>query len=351
MAAACSVPQITPSDFALALFANKSPTPAFPIAASLDLTSACNLRCLHCFLRYENVNVQNRSTAEVLDLMLKLRDLGVLFLVLTGGEPLSRPDFPEIYRHAKRCGFFVMLFSNGTLMTESIMDLLAELPPRRIELTAYGHTEQTYEAVTGIPGSFRRFRAAVDGLLRRKLVVRLKSMVLRTNVHEWEAIRDWATELGCEFQYDAIVHPCINGDRRPLAERLTPDQIAQFRHQDRDRSEDPGPVPPGGRKFLFGCGAGLLTVHIDSRHQGHPCMNWRIDPFDLTAPDILPRWGAYVDAIRSRTAPGGRCDTCENRLRCQACVAHCLLETGNAAGTPTFFCQVVEAEKHLAKPA
>jgi MoaA/NifB/PqqE/SkfB family radical SAM enzyme len=344
----CAIQQITPSDFAVDLFSNRPTSPSFPIAASLDLTSGCNLKCLHCFLRYEGVNLRNKSTRDVQALLKTLEELGVLFLVLTGGEPLSRPDFSEIYRSAKRRGFFLMLFSNGTLMTDAIMDLLADQPPRRIELTAYGHTEETYEAVTGIPGSFGRFRYAVDGLLRRGLLVRLKSMVLRTNVHEWEAIRNWAVTLGCDFQYDAIIHPCMNGDSRPLRERLSPEEIARFRHSDRDRTEPAPANVQGARRYLFGCGAGLLTVHIDAEHQAHPCMNWRIDPFDMTRPDVRDRWGAYLNALRDRPAPGGRCDTCKDRGQCQACVAHCLLETGQASGTPSFFCRLVRAEQALA---
>jgi MoaA/NifB/PqqE/SkfB family radical SAM enzyme len=344
----CTDGQMTSGDFAKTLLASSQTPPAFPVSASLDLTSRCNLKCLHCFLRYEGVNPRDKTTREVIQVLDTLRDFGVLFLVLTGGDPFVRPDFKPLYLAAKRNGFFLTLFSNGTLLDEDLMDFLANQPPRRIELTAYGHTEATYEAVTGIPGSFRKFRNTVEGLLRRGLLLRLKSMALRTNVHELEAIREWALALGCDFRYDAIVHPCLDGDAAPLHERLDPATIAQFRRRDRERKSDSSrnTTPPRtpARKHLFECGAGILTAHVDAQHQAHPCMSWRLDPFDMTYNPTLTAWQAHITALRNRPPPGGLCDSCEERERCQSCAAYSVLETGEPGGVPAFFCKLVEEE-------
>ena len=345
----CGDFQISSGLFGQDLLAHPQYPPDFPVSASLDLTSSCNLKCLHCFLRYEGVNSRDRTTQEVIQVLDTLQEFGVLFLVLTGGDPFLRPDFKPIYLAAKKHGFFLTLFSNGTLLNEDLMDFLADHPPRRIELTAYGHTEATYEAVTGVPGSFRRFRQAVDGLQRRGLLLRLKSMALRTNAHELESIRAWALGLGCDFRYDAIVHPCLDGDGHPLNERLTPSAIAQFRYRDRERlpgsaSADNATVM-SPRKNLFECGAGLLTAHVDAQHQVHPCMSWRQDPFDMTGRPTLAAWQTHIIGLRNRPPPGGPCDYCPDRAQCQSCAAYSLLETGTASGVPKFFCQLVSEEK------
>lgn len=345
----CTDGQMTSGDFAQTLLASPQTLSAFPVSASLDLTSRCNLKCLHCFLRYEGVNRQDKTTREVIQVLDILRDFGVLFLVLTGGDPFVRPDFKPLYLAAKRNGFFLTLFSNGTLLDENLMDFLADQPPRRIELTAYGHTEATYEAVTGIPGSFRKFRNTVEGLLRRGLLLRLKSMALRTNAHELEAIREWALALGCDFRYDAIVHPCLDGNAAPLNERLDPSTIAQFRRRDRERGTDSprngphSPTPP--RKHLFECGAGLLTAHVDAQHKAHPCMSWRYDPFDMTGRPTLAEWQTHITSLRMRPAPGGACDSCADREQCQSCAAYSVLEAKTPSGVPPFFCRLVEEEK------
>ncbi len=348
----CLAHQIPSGSFAQALHASDWAANSFPLSASLDLTSACNLKCRHCFLGSRHAEPSPKSTEEIEHVLDILKSFGVLFLVFTGGEPFSRPDFKQLYLKAKHNGFFMTLFSNGTMLDDALMDFLADSPPRRLELTIYGHSEQVYEAVTRIPGSYKRFRAAVDGLLRRGLLVRLKSMVMRTNAHELADIRDWATGLGCDFRYDALIHPCLDQNNLPLTERLAPSEIAQFRHLDRERITPPllpatsaPPIPP--RKFFFECGAGIMTAHIDAQHQVHPCISWREDPFDLVAHPSLPAWHEHIARLRNKPAPGGICDTCADRAQCQCCVALSLLEGGHPAKPVPFFCDLIKEEHKL----
>ena len=79
-------------------------------------------------------------------------------------EPLLRSDFQELYRYARSLGLIPILFTNATLITPDLAAFLAANPPRRVEITVYGHTRETYERVTGVPGSFNRFRAGVAAL-------------------------------------------------------------------------------------------------------------------------------------------------------------------------------------------
>ena len=99
-------------------------------------------------------------TGTLLDQWLELArqavDNGMVFLLLTGGEVFLRPDFFEIYTPLTRMGLVLTLFTNGTLITDEIASRLAEAPPSRTEITLYGATAETYEAVTGIPGSYAR---------------------------------------------------------------------------------------------------------------------------------------------------------------------------------------------------
>ena len=347
----CLLQQITSGLFAQELSASDWDSASFPLLASMDWLSGCNLRCRHCFMRYPGATPTAMPTHDVARMLEILRDLGVLFLVITGGEPLARQDFKPLYLKAKRCGFVLTLFSNGTLLDDDVLDFLADAPPRRVEITIYGHTEGVYEAVTGVPGSFRRFRHGVEGLLRRGMLLRLKSMVMRTNVHELDDMRDWAIGLGCDFRYDAIIHPCWNGDRAPLRERLAPAAVAEMQREDGERLGPGNPVPPlpqevPARRSFLECGAGIMTLHVDGQLLAHPCMSWREDPFDLVRHPATSAWRAYVDAIRNRPAPGGRCDTCPDRsIYCLCCPALALLETGDPAGAPPFLCALAEEKR------
>lgn len=345
----CLFHQMTSGLFARDLRALDWSSSSFPLSASMDWTSGCNLRCRHCFLRYPGAAQEAAPTRQVERMLDILRDLGVLFLVITGGEPLARPDFKPLYSRAKQCGFVLTLFTNGSLLDDDLLDFLADAPPRRVEITIYGHTEGVYESVTGVPGAFQRFRHGVEGLLRRGLLVRLKAMIMRANVHELDAMRDWAMGLGCDFRYDAIIHPRWNGDADPLCERLTPAAIVDLRRRDRACGRISGAgaaAPPAleARRRLFECGAGVMTMHVDGGQRAHPCMSWREDPFDLAAYPTVRAWREHVEVIRNRPAPGGLCDTCGARANCSCCPALALLETGRTSGAPSFFCRLMEEE-------
>ena len=136
---------------------NLSVTKRIPISASIEITRRCNNRCIHCcsnlplkdpFARHNEMNAVEHF--RILD---EMAAAGCLWVLFTGGEIFARRDFLDIYAHAKRQGFLITLFTNGTLITPDIADYLVEMPPFYIEVTLYGYTRRIYERVTGVPGS------------------------------------------------------------------------------------------------------------------------------------------------------------------------------------------------------
>jgi MoaA/NifB/PqqE/SkfB family radical SAM enzyme len=324
-----------------------------PYSASLDLTRRCNLHCVHCYVRPSGATDTDLPSAAIMRILERLSRGGVLFLVLTGGEPLLRPDFPELYRRVKELGIIPTLFTNATCLTPGTLDLLASLPPRRIEVTVYGHTARTYEAVTGVPCSHRRFREGVEALLCRGLLVRLKAMVLRSNAHELDAMKEWAESLGCEFRYDALVHPHVDGCPAPLAERLGPEEVAalQFRTPE-DRSEFEHYLAELGddlapRRRLFECGAGSMTLHVDASGYAHPCMLWRDHPYPILEQDLDARWLDHIRRLQDLPSPAGECVTCRERGLCNCCPPLARLEAGGPTTPPFFYCRLAVARRAL----
>ncbi len=149
-----------------------------PVSGSFEITKRCNLRCIHC---YNGGNTSSSAMKDELPASFwkntidQIVDEGCLFLLITGGDPLIRPDFSEIYEHARRRGLIVTIFSNGTLINKDHLKLFREIPPALIEITLYGIKEETYEKITGVKGSFRRCMEGVDRLLEAGLHLRLLS--------------------------------------------------------------------------------------------------------------------------------------------------------------------------------
>ena len=125
------VPELSYGEFGERL-QDKIKSRRFPLSGSLELTFRCNLRCAHCYAAcgHEGIPQQAElSYAEILNIIDQIAEAGCLWLLLTGGEPLIRPDFVDIYAYAKRKGFLITLFTNATLITPEIVDILVDLPP------------------------------------------------------------------------------------------------------------------------------------------------------------------------------------------------------------------------------
>jgi MoaA/NifB/PqqE/SkfB family radical SAM enzyme len=185
---------------------------AQPLSAYLELTYRCPWRCPFCYnpRRSDLVPLVAEEWSAVLD---ELRRLGTLAVILTGGEPLARPDFFEIAETARARAFALVVFTNGVLVDDQAADRLARLDPVAVELTLHGACAASHDRATGTPGSFEALQAAIARLLARKLRIRLKTPVTTTNVGELEAMVDFAARLGVPYQLDPTI-TARQGSRR-----------------------------------------------------------------------------------------------------------------------------------------
>ena len=171
----------------------------FPLSCHWEITCRCNLRCVMCYTDCFNFTDKIReelATAEILRIMDELADAGCLELCLTGGEPLARPDFFDLYEHAIANGFLVTLFSNGTLITDTVADRLAALPPYRVEISLHGFTEQSFEAITQGRHSYARCVNAIRLLMERRVPLVLKTTAMTLNRQEILDIKRYVQCLG-----------------------------------------------------------------------------------------------------------------------------------------------------------
>ena len=203
-----------------------------PIAATLELTRRCTLRCVHCYLgdQAEQRRLRDREldAAAVKSAISEWVEAGCLYLTITGGEPMLRPDFPDIYRHAREAGLVVTVFTSGTLVTAEIAALFRKFPPRKVEISLYGATAETHDGITGVAGSHARAWEGIRRLQADGIRVALKTILMTANRHEFEALERQAKAAGAEFRHDAALLPCLHGgSRAPLALRVAPEEAVR----------------------------------------------------------------------------------------------------------------------------
>src|SRR3954453_10898718 len=239
----------------------------------------------------------------------ELADLGCLWLLFTGGEIFARRDFLDIYAYAKRKGFLITVFTNGTMITEKIADFLADLRPFTIEITLYGGTKETYEKLTGIPGSYDRCLRGIDLLLERNLPLKLKTVALSITKHEIPAMKQMAADRGVEFKFDAMINPRIDCSSSPLAVRLTPSEIVSFDLEDVQRASEwkrlakdfGAPVyVPGEVRQVYDCGGGLSGFAVDPYGDLSICVLSHKDTYNVRDGNFREGWQDYLRGVRAR---------------------------------------------------
>jgi len=285
------------------------------------------------------------ETDTVLRVLDECTAAGCLSMLLTGGEPLLRRDFAQIYRHAKMNGLLVSLFTNGTLVDEEIVSLFADLPPHGVEISLYGSTEGTYEKITGVPGSYRKCIDGIERLLAGGINVKLKTMLMTWNQHEFFEIEKMAEKYGVKFRFDPCIFPRLDGNKSPLFCRVSAREAveAEFANAERARSWKElfeRMAGTGDSNRLFYCGAGVTGFHVDATGALQPCLMVRGMKYDL-AGSFSEGWeeiGTFIDeAIAGRDFS---CKRCTKKILCGYCPASFELENGKADEPSAFFCEI-----------
>lgn len=247
---------------------------AQPLSASLELTYKCNWRCVFCY-NPRHHDKRPLSLDEWLGVLDELRALGTLYIGLTGGEPLTHPDFFAIGKGVRERAFALRILSNGALITESVADGIAELAPMAVEMSIHGSNAETHERATATPGSFEALLKGVDRLLQREVPVVLKTPVTRMNEDEIDDMNTIAQERGVPWRIDPILTPRDDGDPGPLAYRASPTGVERIYR----RLADAGQLPSEERlKGGVNCGLGRTTLAIDPEGNVYPCIQWRKAP-------------------------------------------------------------------------
>jgi radical SAM protein with 4Fe4S-binding SPASM domain len=326
-----------------------------PLAGTIELTRRCNNRCGHC---YNNLPASDRQglaeelrTDELIHILDETAAAGCVWLLLTGGEIFLRPDFREIYTHAKQNGLLVTLFTNGTLITPEMADFLANQRPFSIEITLYGATRGTYERVTGNPGSFKQCLRGIGHLRDRGLPLNLKATVSTLNCHEIQAMKRYVeNDLGMPFRFDAQLNARCDRSPGPLNVRLSPEEVVQLDLADPERAEALRDFArrrhghgAGDKKgdFLYPCGGGAHSFAIDPYGRLRACAISPAEGFDLRSGSFQEGWGRFLARLRERKIDRDtKCLMCTLQELCGMCPANGELECEDPQQPVDFLCRV-----------
>jgi len=330
----------------------------------LELTARCNNKCCHCYVNLpasdKVAQEKELSFEEIMVIADQAVQLGALWCTITGGEPLLRKDFKDIYLGLKRKGLIVSVFTNATLIKEEHIELFKKYPPRDIEVTVYGVTKETYEAVTCRPGSYQAFIHGLNLLLQNGLQVRLKAMAIRSNFKELPQIAQFCRERTKDyFRFDPLLH--LRLDRNPARneeikfERLKPQEIVAIEMADSERFNSlekncdkliNSEFSNAKSDKLFHCGTGSGSFVIGFDGNLRLCMSLQHPNciYDLKQGSLADAWKNFIPKIKDMRSDKKeflkKCRACPIINLCLWCPAHAYLETGEMDSWVEYFCQV-----------
>lgn len=338
-----------------------------PLSGTFELTPVCNMACRMCYVRMtkqQQEAIHPLHTAEDwLALGQAAKDRGMLYLLLTGGEPFLRPDFRQILSGLHKMGFVISINSNGTLIDEEVVAWLKETPPTRINITLYGASDETYEKLCGNPKGFTQVTRAIRLLREAGITVKLNCSLTPYNIQDLEQIMDFAKREKLIIQATTYMFPPMRRDQSMVGQndRFSPEDAAYYaakvesllngpeRYLERMKQEDLSlPADPADDCLPeegegIRCRAGKCSFWVTWNGTFLPCGML----VDDKAPDVFEvgfdkAWEyakSASDAIR--LAP--KCAACAQKNRCKACAAMMFTETGAFDRVPEYRCQMSHA--------
>lgn len=349
-----------------AIMCSRASEKKIPISGSFELTPRCSLNCKMCYIRMTSEQMKplgtERTAQEWISMAQQAKHAGMVFLLLTGGEPFLRADFKPLYRQLSKMGFSIDINTNGTLIDAQMVSFLHENPPAKLNITLYGASGDTYQRLCGDASAFDRVVYAIDALCEADLLVSLNATITPENVCDTEKIAEFARKRGLYLKLTSLVVPPIRRGIRETAHRLSAEDAgsaAAFGHLcyfGKDaiqarlknlKSEIPdtslldGCVQTGENGT--GCLAGNSQFWIAWNGEMYPCCMMP----QISAKPFETGFDAAWERIVQESADVQRtpqCNSCELKAFCPSCAALQYRENdGEPLKRPEYLCRMTTA--------
>lgn len=338
----------------------------YPVDGTFELTVRCNLHCKMCLFRHddsENATIMKKelTTAQWIDMAKQVSQAGTGTLLITGGEPMIRPDFCEIWEGIYQQGFIITLYTNATLVTPKIMETLKKYPPHQIGITLYGSNPETYEKVCGEAKAFKKAVEGIKQLQTLPSIIDFRTTLIKDNYDDVSNIEALVKELAGDEQrliQTRMVNKAVRGACAKVEEcRLAPEDNVHlaFRrginliknyygdeydernlYLQRSKTKDDSVFTP--RLTLFGCDAGMRQYTITWDGQLLGCQMLGLFATDALRDGFDMAWHKFPSVVKIPKL-NEKCANCANKEMCNCCIASRYAETGNPGGCPDYVCK------------
>ena len=330
-----------------------------PANGSIELLPLCNMNCDMCYVRLGREEMEAkgrlRTADEWLEIGRQMKDAGVLFLLLTGGEPFLYPDFRRLYLELRKMGMIITINTNGTLIDEDLAEFFGKYKPRRVNITLYGTDEETYDKLCHYPGGYEKTLRGIRLLREQGVDVKVGGSLARANQDDLDKLLNIGEELNIPVRVDTYMMPATRERDLPynMQSRLNPEEAARARIHALKREMGPEvfpqyvcqsveradhPEPAEAKPGHMSCMAGQCSFTINWQGEMRPCVILTEPAISVFEVGFKAAW-KYIVEETHKILLNKKCSTCHMRHLCRTCAASALLETGSYDGVPDYMCR------------
>ena len=341
-------------------FHSKGRKLGLPISGNFELTARCNFNCPMCYVHMTEDEVRasgKELTAEQwIHFAEAAKNKGMIFALLTGGEPFVRKDFFEIYHAMKEMGLIVSINSNGSMLEGTILEKLLKEPPARINISLYGGCNETYENMCGQP-AFDRVLKNIVTLKKHGVDAKVNLSITPYNCQDLEKIYDIVKMHNIQIRASSYMYPPVrlNKDLEGYGNRLSPkdsakynviwDQLRLTKEEFLTRAESIEKLAKVDMDECsidmeegVRCRAGSTSFWMTWDGKMRPCGM-------MTGPTAYPLevgFDAAWQNIREETSKillPSKCTSCPKKEICGVCAAVTAAESGDFHRVPHYMCE------------
>lgn len=342
----------------------KASAAGVPLSGTFELTPVCNMDCKMCYVRLSHEEQKRRGpladAKQWLDLARRAKEAGMLYLLLTGGEPFLHPQFRRILEGLHAMGFLITINSNGTLIDEETVEWLKACPPVRINISVYGASNETYARLCGNPQGFSQTTRAIHLLKEAGIAVKINCSLTPYNVQDLAGIMEYANTNQLVVQTATYMFPPIRKDDTMAGKnaRFTPEEAAYYMAYAEYltmgtelflQQEGRCPVPSDPEDSCKECGdgiacrAGKCSFWVTWQGNLTPCGMFPVEGSpNVFQEDFAGAWEQVKNETAAITLPAA-CAGCNAKDVCHACAAMVITESGCFHKVPQYRCDMMHA--------
>lgn len=328
-----------------------------PIDGTFELSPVCNFSCKMCYVRKTPAQIRQEGKSLIpverwLALARECKDAGMLYLLLTGGEPFLYPGFRELYEALHEMGLLLYINSNGTMIDESTVAWLKEHAPCRVNITLYGGSGETYKRICGDESGYARATHAIEMLKEAGIPVVINATMIPENGGDLERIVNYGNALGLNTRVSTYAFPPVRRGHESSDSRFSPEEAAQMllrkakcklseqdycefltwqeNQDDCDTSQEESMRCRAGRSSFWINWEGKMTA---CGIMPFPKVE---NPFEVSFIDC---WNRLTDSVRAAHVMKG-CAGCDKKQICKPCAGILWAETGDCNQKSPYLCQM-----------